>query len=314
MKNRALKYAFYSLILSVVVSLAASGVALADYINGYFQYSLDNGSITIIRYTGKEETVTVPNLIAGDPVNVIGSGAFKDNQYVRTVRLPGSVIEIQEGAFGPSQVVEYVSSSSADNASQDATEQNGETASVFDSLSTGPLGVSLSDGTLVTVDYEGNLLLVDQEGVEYVLDDSKTYERETTPEGNVVIRDSDGAEVAIDAEAATVSFVNSEGSQGKFDANLGTTEITDESGFSYTKDTFGTMTAEGDSIELEQSAAGEASASSNAANSDQAQASAQTPVIVALVVVVVAVVAILLYRLRAKKARQEPEQEQEKDA
>lgn len=65
-----------------------------------YQYEADNGAITITKYTGAQETVTIPEEIDGLPVRVIGEEAFADNAgELTSVVVPESVREIKDGAF-----------------------------------------------------------------------------------------------------------------------------------------------------------------------------------------------------------------------
>ncbi len=81
--------------------------ATSVYSNGYFRYTVDDHSVTIISYTGNETEVTVPNMIAGNPVNVIGKGAFVKNESVNVIHLPDTIMSVEEDAFGEGQKVIY---------------------------------------------------------------------------------------------------------------------------------------------------------------------------------------------------------------
>ncbi len=69
------------------------------YSEGYFQYRVEEEGVVICGYFGKEAEVTVPPMIAGNPVSVIGQGAFGGQAYVKKVMLPDTVMRIEEGAF-----------------------------------------------------------------------------------------------------------------------------------------------------------------------------------------------------------------------
>ncbi len=77
------------------------------YTEGAFYYELEGESITITGYFGREEEITVPETIAGYPVNTIGSGAFAESTGVKIIHLPGTITEIQENAFLPEQQILY---------------------------------------------------------------------------------------------------------------------------------------------------------------------------------------------------------------
>ena len=77
------------------------------FTNGYFQYVIEDHSVKIVSYFGTQEEVTVPNMIAGNPVNEIAKDAFAGNQDVKKVNLPDTIMTIEEGAFGEGQTVVY---------------------------------------------------------------------------------------------------------------------------------------------------------------------------------------------------------------
>jgi hypothetical protein len=63
-----------------------------------YNYTINNGSVTITGYTGPDGAVTVPGTIGGMPVTTIGSTAFQGCNLT-SVTIPGSVIGIESGAF-----------------------------------------------------------------------------------------------------------------------------------------------------------------------------------------------------------------------
>ena len=66
-----------AILSALVLILSVTPAAFATvYSEGYFKYTIADESITITEYFGSEETVTVPAMIAGIPVNTIASGAF----------------------------------------------------------------------------------------------------------------------------------------------------------------------------------------------------------------------------------------------
>ena len=104
MKN-GLSLAIILLMLSVMTVGARS--ARADetvYTEGYFYYTIEDGSITITGYFGNETIVKVPNNIAGIPVNAIASGAF-EGTTVEVLYLPDTIMHIGEGGTGSARVI-----------------------------------------------------------------------------------------------------------------------------------------------------------------------------------------------------------------
>ena len=93
--------ALFALILTV---LCVSAAEVFD--EGDFSCSLDDESITITAYLGKDTVVTVPNAIRGYPVNVIAKDVFASNS-VKVVYLPDTIMETQSGAFGEGVAVVF---------------------------------------------------------------------------------------------------------------------------------------------------------------------------------------------------------------
>lgn len=83
--------------------------AVTEYVDGYFRYTLEDGSVTITGYNGGTSEVTIPSKIAGNPVNTIASGAFYNVLAVKKVNLPDTIMRIEEGAFSLGQTVVYSS-------------------------------------------------------------------------------------------------------------------------------------------------------------------------------------------------------------
>lgn len=92
-------------LLALLLAVGCFGTvraALADdtiYTEGTLYYKIINESITITGCFGKEEEVEVPNMIAGIPVNTIGTGAFMENEYIKTLKLPDTISKIEHDAI-----------------------------------------------------------------------------------------------------------------------------------------------------------------------------------------------------------------------
>lgn len=91
----------FMLVLIICLSLPVLPVFASEiFTEGDLEYTVNEGSITIIGYFGTDGEITIPSSIAGYPVNSIAKGAFVKDCLVK-VNLPSSVINIEEGAFGP---------------------------------------------------------------------------------------------------------------------------------------------------------------------------------------------------------------------
>ena len=56
-----------------------------------FEYLVTSEKITIVKYTGNESEVIVPEVIDDKPVTEIGKGAFYENHELKTVYIPESI-------------------------------------------------------------------------------------------------------------------------------------------------------------------------------------------------------------------------------
>lgn len=95
-------------------------------IHGDFEYYIFETSASIKTYLGTDEKVEIPSSIEAEvtdelhetdvkrvlAVEKIGKTAFRNNQYVKEVILPESVIRIRDGAFKGSSIVRFEGSDS----------------------------------------------------------------------------------------------------------------------------------------------------------------------------------------------------------
>ena len=170
--------------LALLLTAGLGAAACADYIHGYFRYTVEDQSVTITGYFGPETAVTVPAMIGGNPVNAVAADAFRDSA-VQVVYLPDTIETVAEGAFAEEQQVYYLP------------------ADAIDTRPDPSLGIPTESGGIVTTDDQGNLLLVDESGRETVLSDSGDFTRQTE-DGRPVIRSADGTSVSV--SGSTVSF------------------------------------------------------------------------------------------------------------
>ena len=94
---------------SVALPAAESGViargvnisaSAETYEYGDFDYNfLDNGTIEITRYTGKDKVVTIPSIINGKKVTSIGELAFCFSANTISINIPNSITNIGDRAF-----------------------------------------------------------------------------------------------------------------------------------------------------------------------------------------------------------------------
>lgn len=91
--------------LALILTITPAAFATV-YTEGYLHYTIADESITITGYFGSEETVTVPAMIAGIPVNTIASGAFSESG-IKVLNLPDTITSIESGAIDLGVVINY---------------------------------------------------------------------------------------------------------------------------------------------------------------------------------------------------------------
>jgi hypothetical protein len=74
-------------------------LALPAALQAQYNYTSDNGLISITGYTGSNALVTIPDVIDSQPVNSIGTWAFAYNTGVVSLTVPNTATSIEEWAF-----------------------------------------------------------------------------------------------------------------------------------------------------------------------------------------------------------------------
>ena len=74
-------------------------LGLPTMLQAQFEYTNNNGAITITGYTGPGGAVNIPSTIEGLPVTAIGNRAFDDLHNLTSVTVPGTVATIGSLAF-----------------------------------------------------------------------------------------------------------------------------------------------------------------------------------------------------------------------
>lgn len=73
-----------------------------------FEFSIENGTATVEKYTGDKSSVDIPSSYLGYPVTSIGSSFMMDNSTATIVNIPESVEVIKEFAFQYCTGLEYI--------------------------------------------------------------------------------------------------------------------------------------------------------------------------------------------------------------
>ncbi|HSH09112.1 MAG TPA: leucine-rich repeat domain-containing protein [Oceanipulchritudo sp.] len=87
---------FLNILFTVTLAVIGPPIGLQgqDY-----EYDINNGEVTIIKFVGNAEQVIIPSEIEGFPVTKIGDYAFWANLNLKSVTIPGSVTSIGAEAF-----------------------------------------------------------------------------------------------------------------------------------------------------------------------------------------------------------------------
>ena len=104
MKNRIISLFLLAMLLLISVSGCTKTDDSADDADAIFtvadyEYKLGKQGITIVRYTGEETAVVIPNKIKGKKVTAIGSMAFDGIWNLTSVVIPYGVTVIENNAF-----------------------------------------------------------------------------------------------------------------------------------------------------------------------------------------------------------------------
>jgi len=76
------------------------GVAMWPVVlNAQFNFTTDNGAITITGYTGSGGAVVIPATTNGLPVTGIGASAFSNQTNVTSLTVPNSIVFMGTNAF-----------------------------------------------------------------------------------------------------------------------------------------------------------------------------------------------------------------------
>ena len=74
-------------------------LALPAAVEAQYNYTTNNGTITITAYTGPGGAVAIPTAINGLPVTRIGAYAFSCNSSLNSVTIGNNVTSIEDWAF-----------------------------------------------------------------------------------------------------------------------------------------------------------------------------------------------------------------------
>ena len=97
-----------SLIMTVLLMFSGTLPAFAQQ-SPDFEISPADGGVSVDKYLGADESVTVPEMIDGKNVTAVGISAFENNKTIKSVTIPSSVKSVSSSAFSGCSALESVS-------------------------------------------------------------------------------------------------------------------------------------------------------------------------------------------------------------
>lgn len=89
-----------AIVMAMSVAASAAGTGGTQSTDPkYFKYAEKDGKVTIIKYTGTDTVVVIPEKINGKPVTWFSSEAFKENATLKEITIPASVPHVSEKSF-----------------------------------------------------------------------------------------------------------------------------------------------------------------------------------------------------------------------
>lgn len=100
MKKRFVSLLVAACMLLTLFPVSAFAEDVTSYTSGNYQYTLnEDGTATIIKYTGTESNITIPKQLENHEVTMIGSQSFKDNKTLEKIEISTNISTIDWMAF-----------------------------------------------------------------------------------------------------------------------------------------------------------------------------------------------------------------------
>ena len=305
--------------------LCMTAISALAYTEGCFRYEVTDGVITITEYFGREENVTVPSMIAGTPVSIIGENVFPDGCGVKTVNLPDTIMQVQDNSFGSSIAVVYNSNITTTTTTAAPDTGTAPAASTPQNTGTNPAVTSAASRENVPIitetRTENGAVYIEEvtedeeepeeigeggmEEVEVIVDDEPAVtaapdNTEDTPAEDTAETTAPAAETSKQPAESTVSLaVNDDGQLVAVDENGGETVIDENTGYTVSTDENGSaviLDDNGEQVKAEDIV----TAAVEPAVSEQAQSSV-LPIVIAAAAAVAVIAAIVIIIVKRKK-------------
>jgi len=223
-------------LLRVRLAVLAMGLGLPAAVEAHFNYTTNQGTITITGYTGSGGGVVIPSAINNLPVTNIEGGAFANCYNLTSVTIPNTVASIGEGAFEncinlTSVTIPDSVTNIGDEAFEDCTSLTSITVDANNPAYSDMDGVLFNHSLNTLVEYPGGL------GGSYTIPNSVTnieggafancYNLTSVTIPNTVASIGEGAfENCINLTSVTIPDSVTSIGEGSFDGCTGLTSVT----------------------------------------------------------------------------------------
>lgn len=102
-------------LVMIIVSFPITIISSFAETSGNWEYTVENGNVTLTKYTGTESSVIIPSIIDGCEVVALGAELFKDCSSIKSISVPDCILDIQSNwldknnAFTGCQSLESIS-------------------------------------------------------------------------------------------------------------------------------------------------------------------------------------------------------------
>jgi YD repeat-containing protein len=147
-------------VISYTYDSAGNRLTYSGVVANQFNYTTNNGTITITGYTGPDGAVSIPSTLNGLPVTSIGYAAFASRTSLTSVTIPNSVSSIGSQAFAECTSLTSVTipngvTSIGDEAFRGCTSLSAITVDALNSFYSSVAGVLFDKSQTLLIQYPG---------------------------------------------------------------------------------------------------------------------------------------------------------------
>ena len=114
MWKKVIRNVLFAIILCFSSAIMTQAQEITTYSDGFFQYHLGEGYVSICGYFGNQTQVQIPASIAGRPVTIIENDTFNKNSNIEQIHIPDTVTYIEENVFKDLQSLKKIVADTVD--------------------------------------------------------------------------------------------------------------------------------------------------------------------------------------------------------